>query len=691
MIAPMKKLTLIANAEYRDAVCNRLERLHCVQIEAADRNGFDAAEHERVTEELSRRVGELNSKITELEAAIRAQAVVFTKIVSKKKKIKTPEELAIVKKKGLFAVTPRIGYEELAAIQGEEFLLMEQASYLNRGFARAEAIAGEVQSLISQLSGYELYRNIGAKFSDFSETRSTILLLGTIPKSRAAAFLSLNDTVELAHFEVEDTGEKGRQVLPAVAVFHKNAEVAATKAVFETGFVKCHFTFDASASEKIEELRAEITESEQELYSINLAIAGADYVHRLKLLCDFYALEREKAKAKMNFAFTESTFVIEGYVPARKEKAVAAALNDGIEKGEFIADYSFRGPAETETPPTLLKNNKIVQPFEDIAIAYSVPNYRETDPSWSIAIFHIIFFGLIISDGGYGLLMLIGGLVIYRMMKPPKGQGLFILMIAFCGFGAVLWGALFGSWFGTNFGGLLEPIWGNPLDNPEMIMPFLGMSLGLGLVQILWGKLLMAANLIRTGRWRDAVMDVFTWFVLFFGLLLFAGSMLLQGETASLVSSIGLYVTITGVASLILTQGRSKKNIFSKLISGIGSLYSLVNYVTDILSYVRLFALSIVSCVLGFVMSLMASMTGTSFFGIIAGVLIFLVGHALSLAISLLGAYVHSMRLQYVEFFSKFYNGGGRLFAPLGDGSKFYYIEYDTAFISELKEATGTK
>ncbi|MBQ8004037.1 MAG: hypothetical protein IJ299_02985, partial [Oscillospiraceae bacterium] len=311
---------------------------------------------------------------------------------------------------------------------------------------------------------------------------------------------------------------------------------------------------------------------------------------------------------------------------------------------------------------TLTHSAKLISPFETVTNMYSPPAYRGIDPNPTMAPFFAMFFGIMLSDAGYGLLLMLAGVFALVKMKPRGGFKNFMQLAVICGASTVLWGLLFGGFFGDAipsvyrlFTGNIFPydtaLWFNPTNDPMTMLIF---SLILGGIQIVAGMAVKAYMMIRDGQVWDAIFDIGFWWVLFAGAI-----------TCIFNAKVGLYVLGAGALGLILTQGRAKKNIIGKFFSGVLSLYDITGYFSDILSYSRLLALSLSTAVVGNVINTMGILTGPIGFFVV-----FVIGHVFNIAINLVGSFVHSARLQYVEYFGKFYESGGRLFAPLSIKTK---------------------
>ena len=385
------------------------------------------------------------------------------------------------------------------------------------------------------------------------------------------------------------------------------------------------------------------------------------------------AEEAEKQKNKTKLLKTAKTFLLEGWVPERL-----------VEKAKKILDendcyYVFRDPLDDEEVPVLMENSKFITPFESVTEMYSLPAYRGFDPAKIFAAFYVVFFGIMLSDAAYGIIMAIACFVILKKYDLEGMAQKLITLFLYCGISTTFWGALFGGWFGDIatvvariFFGVefaIKPIWFNPMDDPIKLLIF---SIALGIVHLFTGMGIKSYIQIKEGKWFDALCDQGFWIITITGICAWlGGSMILPALT-----NIGMYMAIAGLVGLLLTGGRHNKGI-GKVIGGLSSVYDITSYLSDILSYSRILALGLATGVIAQVVNTMGSIFGGGILGAILLLIIFIFGHTLNIAINVLGAYVHTCRLQYVEFFGKFYMDGGEPFEPMGQKTKYIRVMKD--------------
>lgn len=395
-------------------------------------------------------------------------------------------------------------------------------------------------------------------------------------------------------------------------------------------------------------------------------ISGLD-THRksLQFAVDYLSMRKDKYNVLESLGFTENTFVLNGYIPEKYADSLRKELEN-----KFTVYLDFTDPSEDDDVPVLLENNGFSAPVESITKMYSMPSAKDVDPTPVMSFFYYLFFGMMLSDAGYGLLMLIGTTVILKKFRLDSTMKKTMIMFRNCGISTVIWGALFGSWFGDivqvvgreYFGKEIGSIalWFQPLDDPIKLLLY---SFALGILHLFLGVGVSFKMAWDDGRKLDAFLDTVPVYMTVLGVAPLAAGILT--DVPAILKTIGTYVMIAGVILIVLTSGRGSKSVFGKFFGGLYALYNTATgYLSDILSYSRLLALGLATGSIASVINLIGTMPENIIIKTILLVVVFIFGHTANLAINLLGAYVHTDRLQFVELFSKFYTGGGREFAP---------------------------
>lgn len=434
---------------------------------------------------------------------------------------------------------------------------------------------------------------------------------------------------------------------------HGSVKERALSALRDLGFSTVSFRgMTGTAKENDKALAENLAALEKERQEIEQRIAGLGGKREVLLEASdraAIALRREEAKSRL--VGTDKVFLLEGWLPADR----CAALEKALEP--FTCAIETREPTEDEYPqvPVQLKNNKLTRPLNMVTEMYSLPAYGTLDPNPLMAPFFILFYGIMMADMGYGLLMMIASVIISKKYRPKGTSGELFSLLGLCGISTFIMGALTGGFFGDFLTQLVAivspgtvfalPKLFDPLDDLTMIL--IG-SMALGMVQIVTGMAISLIEKCKRKKFLDAFFEEITWWIVFIGIALLA-----LGKGAAV-----LYVGCALVLLGPIVQGKG----WGKLTGVFGSLYNHVTgYFGDILSYTRLMALMLAGSVIAQVFNMLAAMPGN----VIAFIIISMLGNAMNFGLNLLGCYVHDLRLQCLEFFNKFYVDGGKPFRPM--------------------------
>ena len=409
----------------------------------------------------------------------------------------------------------------------------------------------------------------------------------------------------------------------------------------------------------------------------------------LRVVSDYYRTRAEKYRLLGTIPQTRKAFFIEGWVPAESAEAVAKLLT---EKYGAVVDYEEKKEGETE--PTLLRNNKFSRNYEPVLASYGLPQHGKVDPTTIMSFFYMFFFGMMLSDAGYGLLMVIGcGIALLKFPRMAQGMRKMLTMFFWCGVSTVFWGIMFGGFFGDvidvvakSFFGytgdkIVKPLWFDPLTSPMRLLIW---CMLFGIIHLFFGLGIKGYQYLKDGDIVGFVSDIIAWYAFLIGLILmllptdlFANIAQMQFNFPPFVAPLAKGLAIGGMVVILLMSGRANKNWGLRIALGAYDIYGVTGWLSDALSYSRLLALGLATGVIASVINTMAAMVGEGkgIIGLIIFFIIFIIGSVLNFAINLLGAYVHTNRLQYVEFFGKFYDGGGEPFEPFETKTK--YIEFN--------------
>ncbi len=669
----IKKINIYGLKKDRKAVMEELQRLGAVQIENSELSDNVFTKQDTAG---SRHIFEKNINIANQASAI------LDKYVPQKKSMLSS-----------FEGRKEISVEDYYSFAENDTEIMRIAYDIYNSDKENSDKKADIIRYESQQESLMLWRGLDVSMR-FKGTKTTTAFIGSVTGelSENEIYKYLAEKLpETDDYIVDAVGNTTEQTCVFI-LCHNSVSDKLEDALRGLGFARPALQSKQPPTERIKILEQRINDAKKDIEKNEDKIrAYGGTSNALKFIADYYTMRMEKYKAIELLSNSERTFILTGYVAEpdsqRLEKLLTEKYNVAVETEK---------PGEDEEIPVKLKNNGFSEPCESVLETYSMPGKHEIDPTSVMAFFYYILFGLMFSDAGYGIVMIIVcGIVLKRFKNMEDSLRRSVKLFFYCGFTTAFWGFMFGSFFGDSVNSIastffnsdlsLEPIWFEPLTNP---MPMLMFSFALGIVHMFVGLGLGFYQLIKRKRYYDAVYDIILWYCLVGGLILFFMTtdmfISISGIDLNLPDSAaaagGLLAAI-GAVGILLTAGRESKNPVKRIMKGAYGLYNITGYLSDILSYSRLLALGLATGVIGTVFNKMASMVagidGGGVIGIILYALVFIIGHSLNLGINALSAYVHTNRLQFVEFFGKFYNGGGQKFAPYKINTKNYKIRED--------------
>jgi len=651
-ILRMKRLRLIAVRSRKEELLRELTKLGCLEISEA---GEELRSDESLRPESSGVVA-ARTRQTSIDHALELLG-----------------QYAPVKSK-LLSAKPELAGKVFLEDDGldEALTLAETITEKNDQIRRIAAEESRQRAVIESLQPWMSLDHP----LECTATERTELVLGSFP-----AKVRFSDAVEALSAAADEAelfpvGED-RSAHYAALLCLKEQMPAALESLRSFGFTAASLGglrgTPREASEEAQESLAQLGREKDALIGEIKALA----VHReeLKLASDKLSTRVAMAESAERLVGTDSTLILEGWLPAEREEELTEVFR------RFDCAWDIRDPEPDEYPevPVKLKNNRVTNALNMVTDMYSLPAYGTVDPNPLMAPFFILFYGLMMADMGYGLIMIVAALVAMKKIKPRGGSLAFCQLLLYGGISTFICGALTGGLFGNApeiIAGMLGSDWkGLPaLFSPvrDSTLVLYG-AMGLGLIHLNAGMVVSFLEKKKNGNLADGIFEEGSlWIIL-------AGGILLALDMLGLVHSrvlhnLGLAILIVGSVMLLFGAGRHEKGI-GKITAAFGCIYNtLTGWFGDILSYSRIMALMLAGGVVAQVFNTIAAMPSangvTPFSGLIF-IVIFLIGHALNFGLNLLGCFVHDLRLQCLEFFGKFYQDGGRPFAPLAVRTKF--------------------
>lgn len=633
MIVPMKRLTLIALKKDEEGILEELQELGAVQV--------ISSVNARGSEELEK----LRREMEQIGTARHAIKPYFKKSMLEPSLICDTAELA----------AGRTRARELCA------KIDALQTKLNTKHAEAEKHSATAESLLP-------FAALTAPIEEIKPTRNIRYIAGVADEKSIERVRGLPEIMDTDVAVEEYPSEAGTGVL--IGCFAQDRD-AILRSLKETTFAEFNFPKRTGTPAEVigaeRKAAKEITEEcagiEDKLRSLAAERAELDKAE------DAAAIEHNREENRCALEETNYAFIMDAWARSDKMNEIKAA----VAKVTDAFHIEMREPADEEIPPTVMKNSKLTEPYEAIVELYTRPAYRGFDSTSILAPFYFIFFGMMLSDTGYGLVLFVGGLLLLKFLHPKKSAENLIRVITYGGLSAMIFGPLIGTCFGMDFDTIFGttdvfPVLFDPMVD---VMQMMILSCSLGIIHMFTGLIIKMYMCFRDKDWQSAIFDNLSWMLLIVGIIVFA--LLPAAKTLALA------LIILGAGMLLVFSGRPSKNPIKRLGKGLGALYGITGYLSDLLSYVRIFALGLVTGAMGMVFNLIGSLVYSSLTklgvpGIIIGVVLsaaLLVAlHIFSLFINTLGAFAHSARLQFVEFFGKFYESNGLPFKPLDKSTK---------------------
>lgn len=540
-------------------------------------------------------------------------------------------------------------------------LLEQQANKydFSNDYENLAKINGEIDSNKEEIANLEIYRKELSKWLNIKESLGNLkafktakFFLGTVAKKN---FEALKDNLRnFEHTYIEEISDESSQV--NIMLLTSNTEEKGLKNELKTySFTETNFDFDTSFTEEYEKTKFR----EEELKKANEKLK--EKVEKLLKLIPKLLIQKEyldnalmRETVVSNFKATDTVNVIEGYIPKDMEEEFKRIINKNSNKNNYLEITEV--DKEDPEVPILLKNSGVTGLFESITQMYALPRYNEIDPTAILSIFYWIFFGMMVADFAYGLILFILSGLALMFGKFDENKRKFLKFFFALSFSTMIWGLLYGSAFGD-----LIKLPTQVLDSSKDFMTIFALSIVFGAVHLVIALAIKAYILIKNGHFMDAIYDVFLWYLTLTSLILLLLAEKL-GFSEFMKNSL-IVCAVIGMLGIVVFGARDAKTLVGRIGGGLYSLYGITSYIGDFVSYLRLMALGLAGGFIASAINIIVKMlVSKGILGIILGVVVFTFGQSFNIFLSFLSSYVHTSRLIYVEFFSKFYEGGGKAF-----------------------------
>ena len=646
-IAKMNHLSLIGLKEERDSLLADLFDIGCVEISEPD------------VEAVSEQLGDILKRDTSRASLYKAElSEVNSAILTLRKYAKI--------KKGLFVkredASRRKFFDE--TLRDRAVNIARTINDLEKGISGTFSAENKLSGTLASLKPWE---SLDLPL-ECEGTKYTDIILGAAPASCDTASLisAAADACACAQI-LPVSSDKEQQYM--VLITHKSGTDEVLKVLRPLSFSIIRFRdMEGTAKENIAGVQAQTEKVRKEREKLTAEIVSyKDEINSLQFAFDHINQQIIRDTVAERFLTDGTVFAVEGWVPADKTQDFQEVIS------RFTCAHELRAPEEEETPPTLLRNPKWMQGINMVTEMYSLPAYNGIDPNPLMFFWYVFFFGFMFADVAYGIIIFCLALFVTVKFKPKKTMGQMFRLGIWLGGSTAICGVFVGGFFGNFPEILFEDLLGrempawletfcngiivNPVNDP---MTVLIISLCIGAVHLVFGQCIHLYMGFRDGKPLGPILDVVPWWLFF-------------ASIVGIVFGGGIWMLIASLVILVLTQGHESPKLMGKLIGGFKGVYNITSWLSDILSYARLMALMLATSVIAQVFNTLGALPGN----IIVFILIFLIGHTFNIGVNLIGTYVHAARLQYLEFFGKFYIEGGVPFKPL---------QYDTKYVDIISE-----
>ena len=540
------------------------------------------------------------------------------------------------------------------------------SSELNKIGTQYSQIKSEISKKYMRYDEIDLWERLDVNPKELKNLKKVNTFLGTVPIKLKGTFIDGISELDKTYYE-ELKIVKDEVYYLVISSIDESEKEKLAEVFRNSSFTVENLDIDAVPQDYKNGLQKEISELKKEKRRLKAQIKTySEDLTDLQAVYEYMQNKKLRIVESEKLAQTENTILIKGWIPTEKVSEFEKVIKD--EAGDNYYLTFTDADRDDATVPIKLKNGKVASTFENLTGMYAYPRYNEIDPTPLFTPFYILFFGMMGADVGYGLVLLLATMFVLKVVNLSSQMRKSIKFFFYLSFSVIFWGLLYGSYFGATIPGMWRLV-----DPASQYNDLLIGSIVFGVVHIFVGLAIKAYMLIRDGKSLEAVYDVLFWYMALIGGMLFLIFKLMN--LSAVVANVSMWVMIAGMAGIVLTGGREAKGVGAKLGGGLYSLYGISSYVGDFVSYSRLMALGLSGGFIASAINMIAGMIGGNWFGMIFIPVILIAGHLFNMFLSFLGAYVHTSRLMYVEYFGKFYEGGGKPFKDFRTENKYINLD----------------
>ena len=654
-IVKMSKFDLVVFAEQRAKVLKKLQKfkeVSFVDIELHDENGElskDAVEG--VTKYVN------NEELTHIDERLYQLSNAIS-LIKKYDERKT-------RLRDVIHGNENYTFDELAK-KALTYDWKKVSSELNKIGTQYSQIKSEISKKYMRYDEIDLWERLDVNPKELKNLKKVNTFLGTVPIKLKGSFIDGISELDKTYYE-ELKIVKDEVYYLVISSIDESEKEKLTEVFRNSSFTVENLDIDAVPQDYKNGLQKEISELKKEKRRLKAQIKTySEDLTDLQAVYEYMQNKKLRIVESEKLAQTENTILIKGWIPTKKVSEFEKVIKDEAGNNYYLTFTD--ADRDDATVPIKLKNGKVASTFENLTGMYAYPRYNEIDPTPLFTPFYILFFGMMGADVGYGLVLLLATMFVLKVVNLSSQMRKSIKFFFYLSFSVIFWGLLYGSYFGATIPGMWRLV-----DPASQYNDLLIGSIVFGVVHIFVGLAIKAYMLIRDGKSLEAVYDVLFWYMALIGGMLFLIFKLMN--LSAVVANVSMWVMIAGMAGIVLTGGREAKGVGAKLGGGLYSLYGISSYVGDFVSYSRLMALGLSGGFIASAINMIAGMISGSWVGMIFIPVILIAGHLFNMFLSFLGAYVHTSRLMYVEYFGKFYEGGGKPFKDFRTENKYINLD----------------
>ena len=654
-IVKMSKFDLVVFAEQRAKVLKKLQKfkeVNFVDIELHEENGElskDAVEG--VTKYIN------NEELTHIDERLYhlSNAISLIKKYDERK----------TRLRDVIHGNENYTFDELAK-KALSYDWKKVSSELNKIGTQYSQIKSEISKKYMRYDEIDLWERLDVNPKELKNLKKVNTFLGTVPIKLKGTFIDGISELDKTYYE-ELKIVKDEVYYLVISSIDESEKEKLAEVFRNSSFTVENLDIDAVPQDYKNGLQKEISELKKEKRRLKAQIKTySEDLTDLQAVYEYMQNKKLRIVESEKLAQTENTILIKGWIPTEKVSEFEKVIKD--EAGDNYYLTFTDADRDDATVPIKLKNGKVASTFENLTGMYAYPRYNEIDPTPLFTPFYILFFGMMGADVGYGLVLLLATMFVLKVVNLSSQMRKSIKFFFYLSFSVIFWGLLYGSYFGATIPGMWRLV-----DPASQYNDLLIGSILFGVVHIFVGLAIKAYMLIRDGKSLEAVYDVLFWYMALIGGMLFLIFKLMN--LSAVVANVSMWIMIAGMAGIVLTGGREAKGVGAKLGGGLYSLYGISSYVGDFVSYSRLMALGLSGGFIASAINMIAGMISGSWVGMIFIPVILIAGHLFNMFLSFLGAYVHTSRLMYVEYFGKFYEGGGKPFKDFRTENKYINLD----------------